>query len=420
MKKFYHLVFSLSFSLLFLSTNAQVAGLHQVHNKKTFAISKDNKYPVPAHKAKHATSAASNTLLDYPYSDGLAYTKYSGIYTELLNMHFVNKDTGKAPNQNFDLSHSATVAYDTIIDANTDSTFIPKAGSLTVDTVGAIISYRNTSNKNDTLKVLITNVTAAGYPGTTVLSTTTLIMKKGIQGISGKNTDSLHYLYVTPKFKIASGYKFAVTMQFYGAKTDTFELAYSFPKDSCTADGFIYCDSATAIGPKMGKLKGCNSYTTGFGLYQASPFTAVMWPNTDGEIFGNGFATDEYYNCGVDTEYFYNQDYYMLTTVSYTDSVISSPTSINNISDGGISIGQNYPNPFSKTSQINYSLIKSSDVGFTVYDITGRKLIDNVYTDITPGQHVISLNANQFTPGVYFYTFNVNDNIVTKKMIIAE
>jgi hypothetical protein len=409
---------SLSLTLLFLASNAQVAKLHLAHSNKAYASSKINN--LPSHKTKKVNSAASNTLLDYSSSDQLMHPKYSGIYAELLNMHFVNKDTGKSPNQNFDLSHSATVAFDTILDANTDSSFIPKFGTLTVDTVGAIISYRNTSGKNDTLKVLINNVTAAGYPGTTVLSTTTLIMKKGVQGISGKTTDSLYYLYVTPKFKIASGYKFAVTMQFYGAKTDTFELAYSFPQDSCTVDTYFYCDSVTSIGPKMGKLTGCNSYTTGFGLYQASPFTAVMWPNSDGEIYGNGFATDEYSTCGADTEYFYNQDYYLFATIHYTDSITSSPTGVNNISDKGLTVGQNYPNPFNKTTQIGYSLTKSSVIEFTVYDITGRKLIDNAYTEVTPGQHVISLNANEFTPGVYFYTFNVNGNVVTKKMIITE
>jgi hypothetical protein len=409
---------SLSLTVLFLASNAQVTKLHLAHPTKAYAFSKINKRP--SHQSKKVNSAASNTLLDYSYSDQLAHAKYSGIYAELLNMHFVNKDTGKSPNQNFDLSHSATVAFDTILDANTDSSFIPKFGSLTVDTIGAIISYRNTSNKNDTLKVLINNVTAAGYPGTAVLSTTTLIMRKGVQGISGKTTDSLYYIYVAPKFKIASGYKFAVTMQFYGAKTDTFELAYSFPKDSCAAQSAIYCDSVTAIGPKMGKIAGCNSYTTGFGLYQASPYTAVMWPNSDGEIYGNGFATDEYYNCGTDTEYFYNQDYNLYASVSYTDSVISSPTSVNNLSNKGLTVAQNYPNPFNRTTQIPYSITKSSDIEFTVYDITGRKLINNSFTEVSPGQHIISLSANEFTPGIYFYTFNVNGNAVTKKMIITE
>jgi len=413
-------MFSLSLTLLFLTSNAQVANLHLTHPKKAYALSKINRYPSPSSKTKKVASAASNTLLDYSYSDGLVYAKYSGIYAELLNMHFGIKDTGKSPNQNFDLSHSATVAFDTILDANTDSTFIPKHGSLTVDTVAAIISYRNTSGKNDTLKVLISNVTAAGYPGATVLSTTTLIMKKGVQGISGKTTDSLYYLYVTPKFKIASGYKFAVTMQFYGAKTDTFEIAYSFPQDSCAAQSSLYCDSVTAIGPKMGKIRGCNSYTTGFGVYQVSPYNAVMWPNSDGEVYGNGFATDEYNICGVDTEYFYNQDYNIFATVQYTDSVFSSPTGINSISKSGLEIGQNYPNPFNKTTQISYSLNKSSDVAFSVYDITGRKLIDNNYTEVAPGQHIISLSANEFTPGVYFYTFNVNGDVITKKMIVTQ
>ena len=65
-------------------------------------------------------------------------------------------------------------------------------------------------------------------------------------------------------------------------------------------------------------------------------------------------------------------------------------------------------------------LTKSSDVVFTVNDIAGRQLINTSYGNQAPGQHIISLSADQFTAGVYFYTFNVNGNSITKKMVITE
>lgn len=171
------------------------------------------------------------------------------------------------------------------------------------------------------------------------------------------------------------------------------------------------------MGPKIGKLKGCNSYLTGWEAYQAKPYTAVMWPNTSGEIYGSGFATNEWYNCGADTEYFPYQDLAIFSTVSYTNNLT---TGISNVVNNGFNVNQNQPNPFNQTTTINYSLTKSSNVEFSVYDMAGRKVMANTYTEVTPGQHTIKLGANEFSPGIYFYSFNVNGNVVTKKMVITE
>ena len=67
-----------------------------------------------------------------------------------------------------------------------------------------------------------------------------------------------------------------------------------------------------------------------------------------------------------------------------------------------------------------YSLTKSSDVTFTVYDITGRVITTNIMGNVAAGQYSINLSANKFSPGIYFYTFNVNGSNITKKMVITE
>ena len=61
-----------------------------------------------------------------------------------------------------------------------------------------------------------------------------------------------------------------------------------------------------------------------------------------------------------------------------------------------------------------------SNVAFSVYDMTGRELVHNNYTTVAPGNHVITIQANRFTPGIYFYSFNVNGTKVTRKMVITQ
>jgi uncharacterized repeat protein (TIGR03803 family) len=98
---------------------------------------------------------------------------------------------------------------------------------------------------------------------------------------------------------------------------------------------------------------------------------------------------------------------------------LDSPTAINQIKVNNFFVSQNEPNPFNATTKITYSLTQSADVGFNVCDVMGKKLLTMTYGNRTIGENTIILNANQFSPGIYFYTLIVNGQSVTKKMIIT-
>ncbi len=151
-----------------------------------------------------------------------------------------------------------------------------------------------------------------------------------------------------------------------------------------------------------------NSFTkwTQYASYGTLP------DNTGANIFYpcNGDAN---YVQGTDGDNFY-QDINIFALVDL------DPSGINEVNSPGFSVAQNYPNPFNVQTQINYNLTKSSDVVFSVYDMTGRELMNNSLSTVAPGQHTINISANQFTPGVYMYTFNVNGNVVTKRMVITQ
>ncbi len=410
------------FSISAISLFAQSAA-HHLHAPKLHKVSAVSTKSFFKNTAitKKATATNTNASMQYPMSDQNLQTSYSlasGWYIESMNRLWTIKDTGSGANMNFDLTHSLTVAFDTVVDFYSNNTYIPAAGSLVVDTITSFVAYSNTSGLNDTLVFFITNVTANGYPGSTVLHTDTIILNKG-KNLPGNTIDSIYQIGVLPNFVVASGYKFAVTMQFSGSKADTFAVGYAFPNATCVSSGGAYADAFTFFGPKFGPTPFCNSFVTGWEYYQTSPYAPVTWPDTHGNqigvLGGVPFDNDEWNLCGTDTEYFYWQDNAILTSVSFTDA-----TGINTISDNGLSISQNFPNPFNQTTQISYSINKSSDIVFSVYDMTGRKLVSNSYSDIAPGKHQINLSANQFTPGIYFYTFDVNGKAVTRKMVITQ
>ena len=84
------------------------------------------------------------------------------------------------------------------------------------------------------------------------------------------------------------------------------------------------------------------------------------------------------------------------------------------------SLSQNYPNPFNPTTQINYSLPKSSFVSLKVYDVLGREVATLVNQTQNNGSYNISFNANNLASGVYFYKLEAGDFISIKKMLLVK
>lgn len=59
------------------------------------------------------------------------------------------------------------------------------------------------------------------------------------------------------------------------------------------------------------------------------------------------------------------------------------------------SLGQNFPNPFSRSTEINKGMMPA-------------------------GKHTYTLETNNLDPGVYFYTLKAGSFVQTKQMVIVE
>lgn len=83
-------------------------------------------------------------------------------------------------------------------------------------------------------------------------------------------------------------------------------------------------------------------------------------------------------------------------------------------------IGQNMPNPFNNTSVINYELNEAANVSVEIVDVTG-KLVKSINQGTqAAGAYTLNLDANDFAEGVYYYTFVVGAEKVTKSMVITK
>ena len=89
-------------------------------------------------------------------------------------------------------------------------------------------------------------------------------------------------------------------------------------------------------------------------------------------------------------------------------------------------LGQNYPNPSSGNSMIDFTIAKTADVSITIYDETGRKLSCAYSQTTSSGTQTVQLNyPMDLENGNYFYTMEVKENNTlvfksTKRMLIIK
>lgn len=95
-------------------------------------------------------------------------------------------------------------------------------------------------------------------------------------------------------------------------------------------------------------------------------------------------------------------------------------TSIDETANANFSVGQNMPNPFNANSVINYELNEAANVSVEILDVTGKvvQTINNGTQEA--GVYTLNINAADFAEGVYFYSFTVGNEKITKRMVITK
>ncbi len=131
----------------------------------------------------------------------------------------------------------------------------------------------------------------------------------------------------------------------------------------------------------------------------------------DSLTYGDQIADTSFGRYADGTEnWFMMPDYTPGATNIYTSS-------INEIVDN-VSISQNFPNPFSTKTNIQFELKNSDHVMINVYDLRGSLVAVLADGNYTTGSHTITWDASETPAGYYFYTLQTSTSFVTKKASI--
>lgn len=81
---------------------------------------------------------------------------------------------------------------------------------------------------------------------------------------------------------------------------------------------------------------------------------------------------------------------------------------------------ENFPDPFSASTTIHYSLSSGQHVTLKVYNILGRELATLADDDEGPGEKSILFHADHLPGGIYFYRLQAGSMVASRKMVVSK
>lgn len=86
--------------------------------------------------------------------------------------------------------------------------------------------------------------------------------------------------------------------------------------------------------------------------------------------------------------------------------------------ENSLFLGQNIPNPFKNSTNINYKIPKNAEVLLQVFDLSGKHIATLADGQKAAGNYSIAWNPENLKPGVYYLTLKSREIFEVKKMVV--
>jgi hypothetical protein len=116
-------------------------------------------------------------------------------------------------------------------------------------------------------------------------------------------------------------------------------------------------------------------------------------------------------------------DLYMVTPGDTNILESEKPVSVfdhNGGSKPGNWLDQNYPNPCNGYTTICYGTADREKVSLVLYDLFGRVVRSLVDAYLVPDEYKLLLNTAGISPGTYFYSLRIGNNLIQTRMMIVK
>ena len=102
------------------------------------------------------------------------------------------------------------------------------------------------------------------------------------------------------------------------------------------------------------------------------------------------------------------------------DSAIPNYVRISDEQPAEFFLAQNYPNPFSPSTSIQFMLPVSGTAHMDVYNSLGEKVASLIDGAVSAGSYAVNFDGTNLQPGVYFYSLRVGQFVSMKRMVLIK
>jgi len=242
------------------------------------------------------------------------------------------------------------------------------------------------------------NPPSAGYnivnsPDANLMKEKKNISKQVVWTYSSKNNTSFYSTIGSSAQRLPNGNTFICSMN----DGHLFEIA---PSD--TSIVWEYINPVTRDGVKRIKP---DNYPTYNGVFRAYRYTSDH-PALKGHDLTPGDPIT-----GFDPDYFKPSD---ITAISQPEGEYKT---VNVLS-------QNYPNPFTYSTTIEFEIVNSTNIDLVIYNMSGEKVKILADTNYSPGKYSLTWDGtnssgSKVARGMYFYILMADNQKISKKMIYS-
>jgi len=83
-------------------------------------------------------------------------------------------------------------------------------------------------------------------------------------------------------------------------------------------------------------------------------------------------------------------------------------------------LSEAFPNPFNNRTTVKYGLPEAGTVYLTIYDLSGRIVMEFVSGEQSAGIHELDINCTDLTSGIYMLSMNSNRMNFTQKLVLVK
>jgi agmatine deiminase len=111
----------------------------------------------------------------------------------------------------------------------------------------------------------------------------------------------------------------------------------------------------------------------------------------------------------------------MVHCVTQQQPADSATNGVDDKLNGRVKIGQNFPNPFNRTSTFNLSLIANADVQIIIYNSLGQLISKPISSNYLAGSHSLTISADDLQNGIYTYLITIdNRKAISGRMVVSK